>query len=404
MSEWAFNIGEWTESYVFLRLLGQGRMYGATSEFTKDENLYIDILEILRSEKDKLLVFKRIIENNICKISISDNDAIIKVVSSSEFDKVGTLLYNHIKTISSKTRTFSFLGIQNFLESIALESPKPALSKSLKEKYGQKTDIIIKYVNSLDLAIRTEGFSIKSHLGHCPTLYNCSSKSQLVYEVIGCTKAKMYEINAEDSEKGIFKKIDTDSSLSLKFLGGGCPNFEDNISLCDSRMLELLDQIMMINIGSLGNSQSTSCEDTANELIRLNPLQVRVPNVFYPTLIKRFLFNTFGGMTASTPWDGRRKLTGGYIDVDKMGNILYYRAMSDDVFESYLFKNTKIDRPSRGIQKDIANKRGKMFLAGSSEEEINEFTLSGAKKGDWGYIYEKDGKFHIAINFQIRFK
>ena len=28
MAVWEFNRGEWTEAYVFLRLLGEGRIYG----------------------------------------------------------------------------------------------------------------------------------------------------------------------------------------------------------------------------------------------------------------------------------------------------------------------------------------------------------------------------------------
>ena len=34
---WEFNKGEWTEAYVFLRLLGEGRIYGATAELVKDK-------------------------------------------------------------------------------------------------------------------------------------------------------------------------------------------------------------------------------------------------------------------------------------------------------------------------------------------------------------------------------
>ena len=45
---WEFNYGEWTEAYVFLRLLGNGRIYAADRNFEQDENVYIDILNIIR--------------------------------------------------------------------------------------------------------------------------------------------------------------------------------------------------------------------------------------------------------------------------------------------------------------------------------------------------------------------
>lgn len=50
MAVWEFNRGEWTEAYVFLRLLGEGRIYGASADLVKDEKTYIDIVNIIRAE------------------------------------------------------------------------------------------------------------------------------------------------------------------------------------------------------------------------------------------------------------------------------------------------------------------------------------------------------------------
>lgn len=36
---WAFNRGEWTEAYVFLRLLGVGRVYAADSNLERNDNV-----------------------------------------------------------------------------------------------------------------------------------------------------------------------------------------------------------------------------------------------------------------------------------------------------------------------------------------------------------------------------
>ena len=52
---WEFNYGEWTEAYVFLRLLSNGRVYAADRNFERDENVYIDILNIIRYEKEHIL-------------------------------------------------------------------------------------------------------------------------------------------------------------------------------------------------------------------------------------------------------------------------------------------------------------------------------------------------------------
>lgn len=54
--------------------------------------------------------------------------------------------------------------------------------------------------------------------------------------------------------------------------------------------------------------------------------------------------------------------------------MLYYRAMSDDIFGNYLFENTYLDRPDRGMGKDF------------------------------GYVYENNGHYYIGLNFQVRFR
>lgn len=90
--------------------------------------------------------------------------------------------------------------------------------------------------------------------------------------------------------------------------------------------------------------------------------------------------------------------------------MLYYRAVSDDVFNTFLYEHTFFDRPSRGVNKDKAKVVAKAFLEGrevTDEEILDATTKNGQpkpKKGDWGYVFKRDdGKYYITINFQIRF-
>lgn len=84
MAVWQFNRGEWTEAYVFMRLLGDGRIYGASSELTRDDSTYIDIINIIRDEPDKLLIFERFIEANIAYVKASKDGESIKVVTARQ--------------------------------------------------------------------------------------------------------------------------------------------------------------------------------------------------------------------------------------------------------------------------------------------------------------------------------
>lgn len=45
------NKGEWSELYVFLKLLSQGKVYAADEQMKRLENIYYPILRIIREEK-----------------------------------------------------------------------------------------------------------------------------------------------------------------------------------------------------------------------------------------------------------------------------------------------------------------------------------------------------------------
>jgi hypothetical protein len=409
MAVWKFNRGEWTEAYVFMRLLGDGRIYGASSELTKDDSTYIDIIKIIRDEPDKMLIFERFVEANFSYVKASKDGECIKVVTAPDLSKYAQVLYDNIKNLTAKRGT-SVVDVQSYLESLGIDTPKANLSKSAKEKYGAKTDVIITSQDSLDHSQTTEGFSVKSHLGSSATLFNCSQTSGFTFEVVGCDEKGMHEINSHVSFLSIMKAIK--EKFSLKYVGCRNEAFEQNIAIVDSRMEEILSSAVLVQTSYYGTCSST-VKDVCNRVIELNPINVRNPQMFYPAKFKDFLFDSFAGMTASSIWNGRKRLTGGYIDVSRNGDMLYYRAMSDDIFGNYLFENTYFDRPDRGMYKDLAVAKANAYLESRvlSEYEVNCYLykngVSGAKKskkGDFGYVYGKDGLYFIDLNFQIRFR
>ena len=44
------NKGEWSEIYVLLRLLADGKIYAADSDLNKLEDIYFPIIKIIREE------------------------------------------------------------------------------------------------------------------------------------------------------------------------------------------------------------------------------------------------------------------------------------------------------------------------------------------------------------------
>lgn len=417
MAQWEFNRGEWTEAYVFLRLLGDGRIYGASADLSKDELTYIDIINVIRDEPDKYLIFERFIKDEITYVQSFNGEEKLKIVTAPELTDKATFLYEQIKGITAGGRRIKIPEIQEYLEELSIDSPKANLSKKAKEKYGAKTDIIVTTEDSFDHIRTIGGFSIKSHIGSSPTLFNCSQSSGFVYKIVGCDADGMHRLNYKDGFLEIISAIREEYALEYV----GCRNeiFEQNIRIVDSRMDEILQNAILMQVGYFDGGESSSIPDMSEALAKLNPIGVKNPKIFYEAKLKTFLFASFAGMTASTEWNGRKKLTGGYIDVDKEGEMLYYRAISDDIFENYLFKHTYVDRPDRGVNKDLAVARAKALIDESREltdEEIYEIEhkkninpKTGKrdkkdKKGDFGYVYQDGDDFYIVINFQVRFR
>lgn len=413
MAVWEFNKGEWTEAYVFLRLLGAGRIYGASAGLIKDEHTYIDIINVIRDEPNSYLKFERFIEDQLAKVQAMDDEGVVfKIITAPELTEKADFLYSVIMSSPAGARKIKVPAIQTYLEELRFLTPKANLSDSAKERYGAKSDIIITSQNSLDKSRTTEGFSIKSHLGSNPTLFNCSQTSGFVYRIPGCTVEGMHRLNALDSFKTIITAIK--ENYSLEYMGCRNEIFEQNICIVDSRMDEILHHTLLLFYGYYGIDVSVDMNSVCDALAVINPINSKNPDVFYRAKIKDLLFASFAGLTASTPWSGRKKLTGGYIDVSQNGELLYYRAISDDIFANYLFQNTKFEVPDRGMCKALALKRAKTFLEENrnlTQDEENVIIYKNgrngtknSKKGDFGYVYQDGDDFFIVLNFQIRFR
>ena len=115
---WEFNYGEWTEAYVFLRLLGNGRIYAADRNFEQDENVYIDILNIIRHEKEHILEFQRELE----AVSAKDNGIVFKVLPYEELIGKAEYLYEAIKNVTSGNRKFTIPEIERYLSCLLYTS------------------------------------------------------------------------------------------------------------------------------------------------------------------------------------------------------------------------------------------------------------------------------------------
>ena len=71
---WKLNRGDWSEAYVFLKLLAEGRIYSGDEDLNKIVTVYMDILKIIR--KNKGVHYEYAIKSDYIEACDGDTDMI----------------------------------------------------------------------------------------------------------------------------------------------------------------------------------------------------------------------------------------------------------------------------------------------------------------------------------------
>ena len=355
------NIGEWSEVYVLLKLLADGKLHTADENLNLIKNIFFPIIKILRDETTALRRAYKIEEK---EISICDNNekVIMKLPLSVFVENAKTLLTELKK--KHYDRTFSISEIEKFLKQIEVTR--------LKAKSSQKTDIKM-VVHDLRTGLTPElGFSIKSMLGSRSTLFNASKATNFTYEISGTRKMVDNELNQINAIEGYCEKIKKIREYGYEIIFADIEDktFKLNLMLIDSRLPEILSGILLLKYSKINTAQVTKLIDLIK---KANPIgyDLEEKHPFYEYKLKSFLTDAALGMTAAKAWTGKYDATGGIIIVKKEGDLVCYHIYNRDVFQNYLLNNTKLETPD--------------------------------SRCDFGKIYRKNNKIYLKLNLQIRF-
>lgn len=376
------NRGEWSEPYVALKILGEGKLNLSDDDGNTMSDQWLNILEVIRHEtffseeeqknKDKVIKYKRS-SDNVVDIYI-DNKLDISI-TSKEFLAYATKLKENI--LKSRGIFSTNDDIESFLDKISLNHIK---AKSIK-----KSDIFISTIDPRTSISRENiGFSIKSKFGNNPTLFNTGSNSAAVYKLTNMNDKLMEEINNLNDDKGhtlVSKRCETlvNNGCQLEFIGfpistkHGYSIFEENLDIINPILKDVIDFILRTHFFT--STSSSNVKDMVDILIQQNPCNVTRPKEKYTYMIKSFLYAAYCGLTAGTLWDGKSQVNGGFIEVQKDGNVTASVALESDMFKSYLFKHCYFEWPS-----------------------------TGKKHGNYAYVYKENGEYYFRLNFQIRYK
>lgn len=326
------NKGEWSELYVLLRLLADGRIYAANSQVQKLQNVYFPILKIFREHGWHSQNVEYNISEKVKLINIYLDNKHIGSISREVLSKEARNLYLAMKRQNNSA--FSISETENFMKEIYTDK--------IKAPYNEKKDIAMQ-VHDIKTGYEPIcGFSIKSEIGSAPTLFNASRQTNFQYEVSGLSDSDIREINAIDTNTKVIDRIKAITQRgTIKFRKTLSPTFERNLKMIDSFFPEIIGYILLYRF----SSSLRNCRELVSHLEQQDPLHYHSRGL-YEFKFKSFLRSVALGMIPSIPWDGRDEANGGYIIVKENGEVLAYHIYNRDSFETYLLNQTKLESVS----------------------------------------------------------
>ncbi len=369
------NKGEWGEPYVALKLLGDGRLYMADENGCVKPGEWMDVVELIRHETaDRVVTYGRDPETTMIDIDI--NGKPVASIPAIEFMGAAEKLADDIK--EGKGASFEVSDEVNDFFVLAQ-------MLSLKGKSVDKSDIFLTTLDPRSAVTRSRiGFSVKSKFGHNPTLFNTAPASAVRYHLVGAEMSDMDEINSIVDDKGnvaVGARCAKILELGIKPEYAGyawakrakCQAFRENLDVIDPRLPLVIERLLWNHF--FEGDPIVDLRSVVGRIVNENPLGISRPEIKYPYMIKSFLYAAYCGMTASTLWDGKSQVNGGFITVDEDGGVLAHYALESEEFKEYLYNNCYLEFPS-----------------------------TSERHGDYAKVYEIDGEYYFNLNFQIRYK
>lgn len=351
------NKGEWSELYVLLRLLADGKLHAADEDLVLLQQVYSPILRIFRDEVEtgkmeyKLKPEKR-------EVVLYINGDKIKSISSDLLAKYAVTCYQGI--IQGTEAAFPIKGAEEIMRELKC--------KQIKAPSEDKTDISIEIYDRVTGYNTIVGYSIKSELGRAPSLLNASRATNFRFAITNIEEILADKINSIKTRSVIHDRIEIiEKNGVLQFCGANNNVFSQNLKLIDSRMEDIIAHMLM----EYYKYREITCSDIATALEQKDPLRYNIPG-FYRYKIKKFLCAVALGMVPSKVWNGQDDANGGYIIVKESGEVVAYYLYNRNEFEKYLLNNTKLETASTG-------------------------------RHGFGTIYRVAGKYYFNLNLQVRF-
>jgi len=225
------------------------------------------------------------------------------------------------------------------------------------------------------------GFSIKSKIGGDSTILNPWGTTMFTYKIEGELSGELLEElgNLHHYNKAGKKSYEVRDVVKMLIENGAQLVFEKmkhpvafaNFIKIESRLPEIMSFVLL----EYFSGGFKKIPDLCNHIERENPLgfPCDIVGEMYHYKVKKLLNEVMLGTVPGTLWSGKYDATGGFMIVEKNGDVVRSHLIDCNMLEDYLFQNTYLDTPS------------------------------SAKFASYGGVYSENGEYKIDLCLQIRF-
>lgn len=379
------NKGEWSEIYVFFKLLTDRRIYVADEKMNKLKDAFLDIISIIREEKTGFEY--RYYTGESVRIKL--NGIEVKSVDSCRFAENAALLWGLIT--SNTSTTFDSQEIKDFLHSIFVNSiTSPPQKKTAY--FGGTEDIVLDTRDYRSGVNRIMGFSCKSDIDAASTLFNASKdNTNFVYKLTGnMSDQVMDEFNSKFNkvikngktcyEVAIGKRMTYLKScgVDMEFVGTAKPISNRNLINCGGLEMPAIvgGLLKYFYYEQAASNRKPSIDDAVKYITDLDiaGYGFEKPYDIYRSKTINLLYSMFTGLRFGKVWNGRSDVNGGYIVVKRDGDVVAFHSCIADEFKNFLYDKLSFEAPS-------------------------------CKRHDYMRVYKDDsGNYLLKLALQLRFK
>lgn len=321
---------EWSELYVFFRLLSNGVVYTGSSQVQHKDESPLTIALIQREEHD-----------GTRKYFINDEDV----------HMLGEKIDMHVHQSRFAIAADSILAALRRSQVDVVESPE-GMEEFLKEvsifdleaRTDDRTDFYVAFYHADAPLV---GFSVRSRMGVMNPLLDGGRAANLKFEQLGIKFANpmVNSVNALE-----FPHTVADRMLLIERLGGilkysdvADKVFRSNLLMIDLHFPRVLAEMLRI----MHIEGITKISELTELIKEINPLKIKDELInkhgYYEFKMKQFLMALALGMRPAKIYNGDDSAVSGLMLVTGDGEVLCYQKSDKKAFEDFLYLNTRLE-------------------------------------------------------------